>query len=205
MLGSVVNIFLYEEDFNKSYFVPALDEAQAKVMAFKEARKDLHISENVDLISFLSERKADVLVEHLKVEANEDLFIKAISSDLYYNPNYLYLSGRGYRIISKLPDGKIRIVFPTCNNKEMDVGENELNGSLKEACDKLWQCERIINAKKENSNPKSKSKRTLKPKNEETDEPEKTENVSEVKTEIPPKKTLQIVKNDGVSSIYNVF
>lgn len=65
-----------------------------------------------------------------------------MTKQIYYNPCNLSLSGREYIILQSFDNGTKQIQFPTFANKTIIAKEEDLNGTYKKACDKMWQEEK---------------------------------------------------------------
>lgn len=72
---------------------------------------------------------------------------KTTKNRMYYNPIYLYLSGRECCALKKYNDGKLLVCFPTFGNEKMIVFPNDLDESKKKECEKKWYNERMRIAK----------------------------------------------------------
>lgn len=60
----------------------------------------------------------------------------------YYNPSQLQLSGRKYTILEEYPDGSKKIKIPTFFSQTVRAYPQDLDGTYKEACERLWQKEK---------------------------------------------------------------
>ena len=68
----------------------------------------------------------------------------------YYNPSRLALSDREYNVLEEYPNGSKKIAIPTfCNQVEIAYPQH-LDGTYKEACERLWQKEKERIAKAHN-------------------------------------------------------
>lgn len=62
--------------------------------------------------------------------------------DKYYNPNYLYLSGREYIVLEELENGRKKIKFPNFGGREIVARPEDLDETYKSKCEKMWEEEK---------------------------------------------------------------
>lgn len=60
----------------------------------------------------------------------------------YYNPCRLALSGREYKVLESYKNGRKKIQFDDCFGEIVIAHPNDLNGTYKDKCEKMWKAEK---------------------------------------------------------------